>query len=360
MGFYVPRWQPPSWVKYSAPFMLLALITYCTWGFAHRLCYDQLFKKLGRQSVAIGLICVVTFLDALLVVLWCQIKIIGPGRLPKVPPYMILPEDSVDYRSSETTTMIPSLIPPLCYQSGPNGQPIWCNDCASVKTDRAHHSTDLNYCVPRFDHRCVLLCAVIGKDNYRLFLQFVMYMALLAVIVVVSICVFLRQIRKDLDDNLIAILAITIWGYVMSAAMLSTHILCIMKNRTTVEVMARRKAHSKLSYCCYYNVKDGCRYVVQLERDESSDLWRKRPLWRNFSDFLGPNVLFWFIPIGFPNSKHRELEANNDGYPTLPTILGRYYESYGDEGKEMIEKKIAENQYVTKFYAYGDRYHLIN
>lgn len=361
MGFYVPRWKLPSWVKYAAPVMLLALMTYCTWGFAHRLCYNQLFKKLGRRSVAIGLICVVALLDALLIVVWCQIKIIGPGRLPKVAPYMILPEESVDGRDSELESVIPSLVPPLCYQSGPNGQPIWCNACGSVKTDRAHHSSDLNYCVPRFDHRCVLLGAVIGKDNYRLFLQFAMYMAILAVIVVVSICVFLRQIRKDLDHNLIAILVIAILGYIMSTTMLSVHVVaCILKNRTTVEVMAGKDTH-KHSYWCYYNAKDGSRYVVQLERDERRKLWRKRPVWRNFSEFLGSNVLFWFIPVGFPSPSYQDLEAHNSGgYPTLPTILGRYYESYGEESKEMIEKKIAENQYVTKFYAFGDRYRLIN
>ncbi|QLQ78348.1 hypothetical protein HG537_0A05950 [Torulaspora globosa] len=351
MMLNVPH-NTPSWVKYSVPFMLMALIAYCTWGFAHRLCYDQLFKRLGHQSVAIGLICVVTLLDALLIVVWCQIKIIGPGRLPKVPPFMIM---------AEGDEMIRSVVPPLCYQSGPNGEPIWCNSCGSVKTDRAHHSSNLNYCVPRFDHTCVLLCAVIGKDNYRLFLQFVMYMAVLAVIVVVSICVFLKQIRKDLDHNLIAILVITIWGYIVSTAMLCTHFMCIMKNRTTIEIMGRKKNHGKLSYCCYYSSKDGCRYVVQLERDERSNLWRKRSTWRNFSEFLGSNVIFWFIPLGFPSSSHQDLEMNNDsGYRTLPTILGRYYESYGDESKEIIEKKIAENQYVTKFYAYGDRYRLIN
>lgn len=355
MAFYVPRWRCPSWVKFAGPVVLLALTIYCTWGFSHRLCYDQLYKRLGHKSVAVGLICVVSFLDALLIVIWCQIKILGPGRLPKVPPYMIVPDESSNDPNSDGSTIIPSIIPPLCYQSGPNGQPIWCNDCGSVKTDRTHHSSDLKCCVPRFDHRCVWLCAIIGKDNYRLFLQFVMYMAILTVIVLVSICVFLRQIRHNLDHNLIAILIITVFGYMMTTTLLLTHLLCILKNRTSVEVMAHK--NGTLNYCCYYNSEDRCRYVVQLERNEYGELWCKRPLWLNFKDFLGSNFLFWFIPLGFPNDSNvKDLEINNSGSSTQQAILGRYYESYSDESKEMIEKKIADNHCLTTFYAYGDRY----
>lgn len=355
MACYVPRWKAPSWTRYIGPFMLLVLAVYCTWGFAHRLCYDKIYKKLHHRSVAIGLICTVSFLDALLIFIWCQIVIIGPGRLPKVPPYMLVRDEIGSDVSSMDEKVCQSLIPPLLYQSGPNGQPIWCTACGSVKTDRAHHSSDLKCCVPRFDHKCLWLCAIIGKDNYRLFLQFGMYMAALTVIVVVSICVFLGKIRHELDHNLVAILIISLVGSLMSGTMLFTHLMCIAKNRSSIEVMARNNKQNIPSYCCYYNSKDGCRYVVQLDKDEYSKLWCKKSLWLNFSEILGSNVLLWIIPVGFPNcSADQDLESGKR--TGLQKILGRYYESYGEKTKEIISRKIQDKKYLTKFYAYGDKF----
>lgn len=343
---------------------MFGLAVYCTWGFAHELCYNQIDKRFHQRAAAIGLMFAVSFLDVLLVIIWYQAAIaVGPGRLPKVPPYMILPEDFSIDRIGDPAETAHSLVPPVCYQSCPRGNPIWCSACDSVKTERAHHSSDMEYCVPRFDHKCAWLGAVIGRDNYRFFIQFVMYMAILSLFVFVPICAFIRRIIHDgdtqhsLNPNLIVILIIAVFAWLMTTSMLVTHTVCIVTNTTSVEVMARRDDSSFNRTVCYYSFKAGMRYVVQLKNNELHSLWRKKDLWLNMVDFLGSNMLLWFLPLrSNDNEPNQDLEEMDNKVLPLQRVLGHYYEPFSDETIDLIEKKIANNDYLTTLHAYGDRY----
>lgn len=364
MEFCLPRWGCVPWFRFTGPLILFGLIIYCTWGYAHKLCYDQIWQRFQQRPTAIGLICTVSFLDALLIFIWYQAAIaVGPGRLPKVPPYMILPEafsiDNVDDQTADGH----SLIPPVCYQSCPRGNPIWCPACDSVKTERAHHSSDLKYCVPRFDHRCAWLGIVIGKDNYRFFIQFSMYMSILSLIVFVSICAFIRRIVHDgsshrsLNANIIVVLIIAAFGWLMTISMLLAHAMCIATNSTSVELMARNEKSAYNRMICCYSFETKMRYVVELRKDELRSPWRKSTIWRNAVDCLGPNVLLWLVPLTFGKRQASgDLEDKEVQQPPIQKTLGQYYEPFSSQTMDLLEKKIANGDYLTTFHAYGDKY----
>lgn len=365
MEFHWPRLRPPSWCRFVLPFIMYGLICYSTWSFSHKLCYDHVYKRHRRKDVAIGLICTVVFLDILLLVTWFQLAVlIGPGKQPKVPPFMIFPDEVSDGSSCSESGGHSSLIPPICYQSDPNGYPIWCSICQSLKTERVHHSSYLGYCVPRFDHRCIWIGSVVGKDNYRLFFQFLVYFAVLSLIVLVSICVFIKQIidgheggGSRLSSNLIAALILSGFGLLMTASMVPTYIICIIQNKTFLEFMARRnKSPSCKKMFCYYNAKDGYRYVVEFWSNEYDSFWKKPNLMENIYEYLGSNVMMWFVPFRFP-CPNVTYDVEKQGLKvSLESVLGRYKESFGNHTIELIEKKISQDDYITRFHAYGDKY----
>lgn len=365
MEFYWPRLRQLSWFRFILPLIVYGLICYSTWSFSHELCYDQVYKRHHRKDIAIGLICAVVFLDILLLVIWFQLVVlIGPGKQPKVSPFMIFPEEVPDVSSTSESGGHSSLIPPLCYQCDPNGYPIWCSICQSLKMERVHHASNLGYCVPRFDHRCIWIGTVVGKDNYRLFFQFLVNFAFLSLIVLVSICVFIKEIIDEheiggsrLSPNLIVALILSGFGLLMTGSMVPTYIICMIQNKTSLEFMARRtKSPSCKKIFCYYNEKDGYRYVVEFESNEYDSFWKKPDLMENIYEYLGPNVLMWFVPVGFPCPTFTyDLEKVGPN-ANLESILGRYKESFGNNTIELIEKKISQKEYLTRFHAYGDKY----
>ncbi|GCE97923.1 palmitoyltransferase pfa5 [Zygosaccharomyces mellis] len=355
--------QLPRWTRFLMPVGIFLLMSYGTWAFSHKLCYNQIYKHYGHRSVSIGLIVVVCFLQLTLLLIWFQIAItVGPGRLPQVLPNLILSAHNSDRDANEKYCNKDSFGPVICYQCDPNGYPIWCTNCQSLKTERAHHSSELGYCVPKFDHKCVWLGSIIGKDNYRLFVQYCVFMAIWLAIIWTSIVAYIRSISRDyrghgshLNGNLISTLILTASSWLMVTSLLLTQINCIVKNNTSLEIMERRKTFATRRMFCYYNPNDECRYVVELSKKEYLLCWSKESWWANAVESLGPNILMWAIPWGSPVPKFKSGGEENvtDDKSTLEDVLGPYKETLGNKTVELIRKKINNNEYLTRFQVYS-------
>lgn len=348
----------PRWTRFLMPIGIFLLMTYGTWAFSHKLCYDQIYKHYRHKSVAIGLIVIVCFLQLILLLIWFQLAVtVGPGRLPRVLPNLILKTQDSDLDGEPADPLV-------CYQCDPNGYPIWCNSCQGIKTERAHHSNDLGYCVPKFDHKCLWLGSIIGKDNYRLFVQYCVFMAAWLAIIWTSIVAYIRRIIKNygghgshLNGNLIAILIITTSCWLMVTMLLLTQLNCIVTNRTSIEIMERRKKYSLRRMFCYYNPDDKCRYVVELNKKEYVSCWSKGCWWNNAVESLGPNILMWVIPWGTPISTFDyDQERNIDGNKsTLDRALGPYREIISNKTIELIRRRIRNDEYLTKLRVYDNK-----
>ena len=237
------RLKRKSWFRFVVPIIVLGLLCYGTWAYCHKLCYEQVDKKLHHRSVAVGLICVVCFLDIVVIFIWFQMVLwIGPGIQPQVAPFLIVPVTSKELTSDDSqnaSVEYDAVIPPKCYQSDPNGYPIWCSPCQSLKMERSHHSSELGHCIPRFDHYCVWIGTIIGRDNYRPFVQFTGYFSSLLLIMWVSICVFIRNITQHhhnhnspLNANVFLTLAFAIFGWLFTTSMLASNIFYMCQNKT--------------------------------------------------------------------------------------------------------------------------------
>lgn len=50
-----------------------------------------------------------------------------------------------------------------------DGRPKWCSECCNWKTDRVHHSSEIERCVLRMDHFCPWVGGMIGENcKFRL------------------------------------------------------------------------------------------------------------------------------------------------------------------------------------------------
>lgn len=333
------------WTAYIVPLGILGVIGYGTWAYAQKLCYNRIYKELGHRSTCIGLICICCVLDVLLIIIWAETLLVGPGKLPRVPPYLLVDVGSGD----QDTTMAPQT-----YISDPNGYPVWCSNCQGLKTGRTRHSSRNGYCVPRFDHYCLWIGSAIGYSNYRLFLLFAFYFAVLLIIVWITICCYIREIvtvhHHRLNGNLAALLVITGIGWILTWGLFGSYVYYMSQNMTSIEVIEhkKRKKTPELAmqrFVCHYDPDTDLRYVVKIDNDyKYGSLYKKRGIFANISEFMGKNWLLWPIPL--PSAR---LYGTPDKTRFENDLTSPYSETFGPYALEYIQEKIQSGDYIHSF-----------
>lgn len=335
------------WNGLLVPIVVVLIHSYGIWAFCHQFCYEQLYKKFHHKATYIGLVVTAVFLTVVIWFIWIQLLVLGPGRQPKILPFKIYPEAE---DSLEAEAAIKSILPPNIYSCDEHGYPIWCSNCQSLKMARTHHSHKLGYCIPRFDHYCRWVGTVIGRRNYRLFIQFAFYFILLLIIVVISVAVYLPKIKNDVNSNVYAIFGMSCVALLMVGPLLITHIHYMAFNRSSIEVLeVKRKTMARRKFFCVFNPADGYRYVIEFLPEDNQDFWDKHNIWLNFIEFLGPNILFWFIP--WKSNVEEPSNVDSDDYYRL---IGDYHESMSTQFQELLFDRIKNNNYLTRLLVYGD------
>lgn len=131
-------------------------------------CYVIGFQEVYRhhsKAAAIILWILIGFFGLNLFFYWIIIIANGPGKGLHIKPF-----DLYGTQDNENTSLVPDYF--LCDE---NGYPFWCSTCQSLKAARSFHLSDLNYCVPKFDHYCIWIGTVIGKENDEYFFKFLEY-----------------------------------------------------------------------------------------------------------------------------------------------------------------------------------------
>ncbi|SCV01319.1 LAMI_0G10726g1_1 [Lachancea mirantina] len=346
-------------LRFVVPAVLFGIFTYLTWTYCHKLCYDEIYINRQEHGTAVGLMFTEIFLTLALFTAWLQLVLVKAGRQPKLLPYYILRDDYARIEedpSSLNSSRLDMIFPPKVYPCDPQGYPIWCSECQSVKDHRTHHSSMLGYCVPRFDHYCVWVGSIIGRKNYKLFVQYMFFGTMWAILVVTSIACYLDDIllRRHhiprINPNILICFGLSCIGLLMIFPLFVSHCYYMATNRTSIEVLqTKRRASWRKLWFCYYRAQDNCRYVLEFSPKETQRCYRKSSIFQNIKEFMGSNVLTWIIPIG-TNIKCTEPELNE-----YKEILGPYLETVSDQFEKMIEERIQAGQYVKTLHVYGDK-----
>lgn len=385
-----PSFRVLKWCNYGIPLGILGVVIYGTWAYCHKFCYNQVLRQLHHNSVAIGLIVIVSTLDLILIILYVQIVIIcGPGKQPYVPPFRI--DDLV--KQSSVNGDYTTIEAPKLYRSDPNRLPYWCAECNSIKLARTHHSRSAGFCIQRFDHYCIWLNTAIGRDNYLPFIQFVFYFFCNLSIVWISISSYIRKITYDkhhtINANIYVVLVFSIIGWLFTGILFVCSMVYSSLNRTSVEMVSRlqyrrllrsQKKNKKKSnteevtakenknktralFLTYLNPDDGYRYVVKIDDDDKIffNPWDTGSWINNLKVFFGNNPIIWFLPLNltkFPIYTKEKLAENS--YSLYDCIGAGYSEEWSPATIKLVIDKVNNGNYISKWkYGVEEKGHII-
>ncbi|ELP92106.1 zinc finger protein DHHC domain containing protein, putative [Entamoeba invadens IP1] len=170
----------------------------------------------------------------------------------------------------------------------------WCPKCESFRPSRSYHCNKCKMCVERRDHHCPWVKNCIGKNNYKYFIQFLLYTDLaLVVSVTVNIFVLVDSTKnKTQDVSLYAFTTITpsATGLAFSVLLLLSitlllinHLYNIGANVTLMEIIEKERLLS-------LNTK---MESLVNERVPSYD----RGIANNFKEVFGSTFREWVLPV---------------------------------------------------------------
>ncbi|KAH3666819.1 hypothetical protein OGAPHI_003268 [Ogataea philodendri] len=135
----------------------------------------------------------------------------GPGSISvKVPPYnlnkyysngQLYLQNKLDPKEPESIPDPDFIDPPQLFLCNSVGLPFWCSNCRSIKTQRAHHSSKLGHCIPKFDHYCLYIGTIIAQNNFTWFLCFVMCFEVLFIYIYVATFANSRSVLNYGSEN---------------------------------------------------------------------------------------------------------------------------------------------------------------
>lgn len=268
------RVNPPKYFATIIPRVFPAFILAFAGYFSYAYCYRYSWLHVGGAR-GIVMISIYSVLAALILFTWGLLLVKGPGIINHVDVGSELPE---------------------IFMCDPQGYRQWCSNCSSIKPDRAHHAKQVGRCVPKMDHYCAWLNAVIGQGNFKLFLQFVFYFWLELVYILITLLIYSHGpgLSSQVGNHEIALYCIAGFWVLLLTGFFIVQLKYVFGNVTTIEHMdiGRR------NYPIYNMECDGKRVVTRLYRE---DLFPKGPYnagsYANFKEAMGPGLLHWLLPV---------------------------------------------------------------
>uniref|UniRef100_A0A060T827 Palmitoyltransferase n=1 Tax=Blastobotrys adeninivorans TaxID=409370 RepID=A0A060T827_BLAAD len=286
-------------VEQFSPTFIVATAAYVIYAY----CYKFAWHTVDDHGKGGGLIAGFCVLLLLMGSCWVSLVIVGPGFVETSEA------SDLDY-----------------YMSDAYGYRQYCSHCQQLKPDRAHHTSQLNRCVPKMDHYCSWLSSVIGLGNYKMFLQFLFYVLLLFFYVIITVASFVHAPQKKTSAQLWVLYGISIMWTLLLISFFGLHFYFLLLDRTTIEHLDVKRNAPPI-----YNIgmPDGTRVVTRIQK---GDRPYSRGMWKNFTLVMSANPIYWFLPVPV------HVDSYNEMTPQFLEVLRERYRT-GKEGY------LAERQY---------------
>lgn len=337
----------------------VSLLIFGLWCYIHRFCIMILYIQLNQHATAIALLLTVTMLLIWCIWIWLQIWVTGPGYQPVIPTFKIVNNPNDNY----------SIKPPRWYPCDPNGYPLWCSVCKSVKYFRSHHSHVEKRCVLRMDHYCQWLHCTIGHCNHKFFIQFTIYFSVLCIFTMVTMLCFIYEIYKHAE--IMILLVASMLGLVFTGTLSLQHMYFISNNITSLEYiqlqsMKKGNTTRKMKHYVAYQMVNPSKqeqddgqedeenvenykskwYIFELTAKEYYQLFDQGSIVANWKDCLDNkdnNFWQWWLPIS--NKNGNTLPDKLD--EPLVDILQGHALQLTHNTQQQLQCKLENNEFVS-------------
>lgn len=341
-----------SWAKRIIPFLVVLVLGYLDYATFYALGYKEIYRYHSRGA-AISLWVILGFTEFMIFVYWVLIILIGPGKCEQVKPYTLVKSDGTNSQDA----------PPYFF-CDENGFPFFSLESHSMVLPRSHWLRDVGYMVKKFDHYCVWIASVIGKNNCMQFIKFTVYFLAFFILILVYLSIYVRSNYKRgrIDHNFIVLFILCGFWIPMLSALLFQHLLYISTNRTTFEDLAwtnkikydmflKRKANGRYRGReprvelgkRYINIRDedSSRYVVTFSVSEMPFNMGWRQNWINFA---------------FNGNKNHGYDVNHNNplrlicipFILLIPFLDLMFMNRGNDDTDIVESDIISPCFHTK------------
>jgi len=223
-----------------------------------------------KEKVARGTTHLIIFLcvSSLLVICYVRSILTDPGQIPDTKEWIYYEETKKDQQPAQGV-----------FETKRTGERRHCKWCNKYKPDRCHHCRVCRTCILKMDHHCPWIYNCVGFLNQKFFFQLLFYTCACTHLICWTMFDSMK-IALDEDQDFYNMFALlfgeTLCGFlaIMTTAFFGFHVWLMSKAMSTIEFC--EKSMKKTGY--NHSVYD-------------------RGIAGNFSEVLGSNPIYWFLPI---------------------------------------------------------------
>ncbi|KAI5688577.1 DHHC palmitoyltransferase [Leishmania braziliensis] len=172
-----------------------------------------------------------------------------------------------------------------------NGGLRFCYTCQQYKPDDAHHCRVCRRCVYNFDHHCPFVNNCVGRNNYKLFIIFLLYSGVGATLAGFLMIVVLFAVDQDPFTSKIGWISLPGVDLILGLSLLMfycQHWVLLHKGQSTLDSLtAGSKSGSQGILCCC----EGTRINSEKKANEAQR--QKEKVERHIRTLLGKELVWW-------------------------------------------------------------------
>lgn len=216
---------------------------------------------------------------------------------PPIPPVeqrdAIQPSQHSPYPPSPYRSKNPNVVT----QTDRRGGVRYCYTCHLYKPDHAHHCSICRRCVYKFDHHCPFINNCVGRNNYKLFITFLLYGGVGATLAAGLLCIAIFAVDGEDLMTKLGWIGVAAFAGVLGVALLlfyAQHRMYLRGGDSTLDSIIRGNEEPLPRWC-----RRGPRVVLSAEDQEALRrakqvraeehrqvlLGREHPWWRRYLPF---------------------------------------------------------------------------
>ncbi|CAG9574406.1 DHHC zinc finger domain-like protein [Leishmania major strain Friedlin] len=176
-----------------------------------------------------------------------------------------------------------------------SGRLRFCYVCQLYKPDGAHHCGVCGRCVYNFDHHCPFVNNCVGRNNYKLFMVFLLYGSVGATLGGCLMLVTIFAVDNDAITDKLVWVAVPALDLIFGAALLifySQHCLLLRNGQSTLESLIEAEKDPCSGSCCAckrprltpeQKEEEARQRREKIERHQRTLMGKESPCWRRYA-----------------------------------------------------------------------------